>query len=90
MWLAGCTPKPLSAQPVIDEFMQRMSDTDFTAAASLTDQPNTVTQVWETTWNGLQAEALHVDVHDVTIRDSIATATYTTSKIGRAACRERV
>jgi len=77
MWLAGCTPKPLSAQPVIDEFMQRMSATDFTAAASLTDQPDTVAQVWETTWNGLQAEALHVGVHDVTIRDSIATAAYT-------------
>lgn len=77
MWLAGCTPKPLSAQPVIDEFMQRMSATDFAAAAHLTDQPDTVTQVWETTWNGLQAEALHVDVHDVTIRDSIATAAYT-------------
>ena len=29
MWLTGCTPKPLSAQPVIDEFMQRMSATDF-------------------------------------------------------------
>lgn len=77
MWLTGCTPKPLSAQPVIDEFMQHMSATDFAAAAHLTDQPDTVTQVWETTWNGLQAEALHVDVHDVTIRDSVATAAYT-------------
>lgn len=77
MWLTGCTPKPLSAQPVIDEFMQHMSATDFAAAAHLTDQPDTVTQVWETTWNGLQAEALHVDVHDITIRDSVATAAYT-------------
>ena len=45
MWLAGCTPKPLSVQPVIDEFIQRMSVTDFAAAAHLTDQPDTVTQV---------------------------------------------
>lgn len=57
--------------------MQHISAGDFAGASGLTDQTNTVNQVLETTWNGLQAEAFNADIHDVHIQDSIATATYT-------------
>lgn len=75
--LCGCTPKPLSAEPVVEEFLSQMAARQIPAAAELTDKAHNVADVWDATWTGLQAEGLHTDITDIDIRDSLATATYT-------------
>lgn len=74
--LVACTPKPPSAQPVVEEFLEDVVAQNFEAAAALTDKPEEVaTQVGES-WSRLQAEGLRAEVTEVKAQDTIATATY--------------
>lgn len=60
--LVGCTPKPPSAEPVLQEFVQHLAQGDFAAAAALTDQPAAAQAAWEASFEGMQATGLQADV----------------------------
>ncbi|MCS4536307.1 penicillin-binding transpeptidase domain-containing protein [Corynebacterium sp. HS2168-gen11] len=74
--ITGCTPKPVSAEPEVELFLTDLVNHEFDAAAARTDQADTVAQVLEQTWNGLQAEGLTAEILDIQARNTIATATY--------------
>ncbi len=76
VFLAACTPKPKSAEPVVEEFFSLLAAQDFVGAAQLTDQQDKVASVLEQTWAGLQVETLTADITSVDSKETIATANY--------------
>ena len=74
--LAACTPKPPSAQPVVEDFLAAVAAQNFDGAAALTDRPGEVSAQVAGSWSGLQAEGLRAEVVSVKAQDTIATATY--------------
>ncbi len=76
IFLAACTPKPQSAEPVVEEFFAKLAAGDFSGAAALTDQPDKVAQVLEETFTGLQAEAMTATITQTDAKETIATANY--------------
>ena len=77
VFLVACTPKPKSAEPIVEEFFAKVAAGDFSGAAALTDQADKVRQVLEETWSGLQAEAITATIATTDAKETIATATYT-------------
>ncbi|WP_293768343.1 penicillin-binding transpeptidase domain-containing protein [uncultured Corynebacterium sp.] len=75
--LVACTPKPVSADPVIEEFVDALQTRNVDELSSLVDNPEDAASVYTTTYDGLQAEGVSVDVGQVTQDDTVATATYT-------------
>ncbi|AZA09023.1 Beta-lactam-inducible penicillin-binding protein [Corynebacterium pseudopelargi] len=71
--LAACTPKPASAKPVVEEFLEELSNQQFQQAAALSDDPGAA-ETLEQSWKGLQAEGIEAELVDVDLNDSIATA----------------
>ncbi len=71
--LAACTPKPASAKPVVEEFIEELSQQQFQQAAALSDDPGAADTL-EQSWKGLQAEGMQAELVDVDLNDSIATA----------------
>lgn len=76
VFLAACTPKPKSAEPVVEEFFAKIAAGDFSSAAALTDQPDKVAEVLEETFTGLQAEAMTATITQTDAKETIATANY--------------
>lgn len=75
--LVSCTPKPVDATPVAEDFLAAVAERDAETIADLIDAPATAQHVIDATWAGLQAEALTPTLQDVQVRDNIATARYT-------------
>lgn len=75
--LVACTPKPVSADPVVEEFVDALQTRNVDELSSLVDNPEDAASVYTTTYDGLQAEGVSVDVGQVTQDDTVATATYT-------------
>lgn len=75
--LTGCTPRPNSAEPAAQAFLDALSSRQFEELAKLVDDPSQAQTSTETTWDGLQAEGLETSISDVSQTDNIATATYT-------------
>ncbi|APT92325.1 cell division protein FtsI [Corynebacterium phocae] len=73
----ACTPKPLSAEPVIEDFVTAFETRDTGLMAAVVDKPDQATEVYTTTFDGLQAEGVDVEVKDIKQNESTATATYT-------------
>ncbi|GAB3590678.1 penicillin-binding transpeptidase domain-containing protein [Corynebacterium faecale] len=75
--LVACTPRPDTADPVAQEFLESWSEQDYESVAALTDQGTTATDIMETTFEGLQAEDVDLTLDSVDSRETIATANYT-------------
>ncbi|MFP7665232.1 MAG: penicillin-binding transpeptidase domain-containing protein [Corynebacterium pyruviciproducens] len=71
--LYSCTPKPSTANPVVEEFAQALSDEDYEAAAQLTDQPEIALAQLQQSAQGLQAEGIEASVTGVDNADTLAT-----------------
>ena len=54
--VVACTPKPVSAEPVAEEFLQGMESRNNDGLAALTDAPSDATSALDATYSGLQAE----------------------------------
>ena len=54
--VVACTPKPVSAEPVAEEFIEGMESRNNEGLAELTDSPDDATQALDATYSGLQAE----------------------------------
>lgn len=74
--LVACTPRPDTADPVAQQFLDSWSKQDYETLSTITDQGATATDVMETTYSGLQAEDVELTLESVDSRDTIATATY--------------
>ncbi|RNE49399.1 penicillin-binding transpeptidase domain-containing protein [Corynebacterium alimapuense] len=75
--LVSCTPKPVSAEPVAEDFLTAMSERDQEALAELVDSPTAAQGVIDDTFDGLQAESVTVTMGESTVRENIATVDYT-------------
>ena len=56
--VVACTPKPVSAEPVAEEFLEGMESRNNDGLAALTDSPSDATAALDATYSGLQAEGL--------------------------------
>ena len=74
--MAACTPKPASADPVAQEFLDAMTHRDVEALSEIVDNPTLANEAIDDTFSGLQAESLTATLADVNVNDSIATARY--------------
>ncbi|MCS5479237.1 penicillin-binding transpeptidase domain-containing protein [Corynebacterium sp. YIM 101645] len=75
--LVSCTPKPVEAAPVAEDFLEALAARDTENIGELIDIPATAQSVINSTWDGLQAESLTATLGDVDVRENIATAQYT-------------
>lgn len=74
--LVACTPKPVSAEPVAEEFISGMESRNNEALAELVDDPDATTSTLDATYSGLQAEGLDIELGEVTQDEAHATAKY--------------
>ncbi|WP_306506772.1 penicillin-binding transpeptidase domain-containing protein [Corynebacterium sp.] len=75
--LVACTPKPVSAEPVAEQFLEDVETRNNEDLAALVDDPATATDTLDATFAGLQAEGLDVELNGVDQEDARATAHYT-------------
>ena len=75
--LVSCTPKPLDASPVAEDFLAALAERDAEGLAEVIDNPATAQHIIDATWAGLQAESLTTTLGEVEVQDNIATARYT-------------
>lgn len=75
--LAGCTPRPNSAQPVAQALLDAIAQRDYEGLDSLVDDSSKAERLTQETWDGLQAEGLETEITDVEQSDNLATAKYT-------------
>lgn len=74
--VVACTPKPVQAGPVAQDFLAAFAARDGEAISSLVDDPAPALAAIEATWGGLQAEALELSEPEITQEENWATATY--------------
>jgi len=74
--VVACTPKPVSAQPVAEEFIEGMESRNNEGLEELTDSPDDATQALDDTYSGLQAEGLDIELEGVKQDETVATADY--------------
>lgn len=74
--IVACTPKPLSADPVAQDFLDALAARDIEELATLTNDPAEAEAVIGATFDGLQAEGLTVELGELTQSQNQATASY--------------
>ncbi|OFN39643.1 cell division protein FtsI [Corynebacterium sp. HMSC077D10] len=74
--LAACTPKPVAADPVAEDFIAALENHDVDALKSVVDDPDIAAEQYGETYSGLQAEGLDVELTSIDQQDSVATANY--------------
>ncbi len=74
--LVACTPKPVSADPAVEQFVEALETRNVEELAGVVDDSDAATAVYTTTYDGLQAEGLDIEVTDVEQSESVATAHY--------------
>lgn len=74
--VVACTPKPVSAEPVAEEFLEGMESRNNDGLAALTDSPSDATAALDATYSGLQAEGLDIELEGVDQDENLATANY--------------
>lgn len=74
--IAGCTPKPVSAEPVAEEFLAAFAARDTDTVAELVDQPESALKVMTQSYDGLQAESMSAELTGVSQDGTQATADY--------------
>lgn len=75
--MSACTPRPDSADDVVKDFLSDLAERDADSAAGKTDDRDTAGSAISASWDGLQAEGLSTDLHDVRTDGDVATASYT-------------
>lgn len=73
----GCTPKPDSATPAAEDFLQAFQEHDTATITSLVDQPSAAASSIDKAFSGLQAESLTATLNEVNQSGNTATANYT-------------
>src|SRR5699024_10789459 len=73
--LVACTPKPVSADPTVDSIIAAMESGG--PLGEFFDKPEEVDEVFSSTYEGLQAESVDVELHAIDQDESRATANYT-------------
>ena len=63
--VVGCTPKPVSARPIAEEFLESMETRNNEELVQLIDDGSTATNTLDATFAGLQAEGLDVELTGV-------------------------
>lgn len=74
--LVGCTPKPVSAEPTVEDFLAAFATRDAETITELVDQPEDMLQVMVQSYEGLQAEGLRTELTSLTQDGTQATARY--------------
>lgn len=74
--IAGCTPKPVSAEPTAEEFLSAFAARDAETVAELVDQPEPALKMITQSYDGLQAEGLSAELTGVSQDGTHATASY--------------
>lgn len=74
--VVACTPKPVSAEPVAEEFIEGMESRNNEGLEELTDSPDDATQALDATYSGLQAEGLDIELEGIKQNETMATADY--------------
>ena len=74
--LGACTPKPPAAEPVAQQLIDALAAQDVEEFGQLIDDPSALETAWQATWEGLQAEAVTIELTDVSQQDNSATAAY--------------
>lgn len=72
--LTACTPRPDTADPVAQEFLDAWAHKNYEAFAEITDQADLATDIISSSFDGLQAENVELTLDSVDSRDTIATA----------------
>lgn len=75
--LAACTPKPVSADPVIEKFVDAFETRNTDELSQVMDNGSAAVDMYTSTYDGLQAESVDVEIDGVTQDDTVATAHYT-------------
>lgn len=75
--IVACTPKPVSAKPVAQEFLDAFGERTSEALTGIVDNPTDSSLTLEDTFAGLQAEGVSATLNDIEQSESIATAHYT-------------
>ena len=73
----ACTPKPKSADPVVEQFFALIAARDFDAA--LTDKPEEAASIIRSSFEDLQAEAFSSSINDVAVTNSGSDGTHVAS-----------
>ncbi|GAB3085826.1 penicillin-binding transpeptidase domain-containing protein [Corynebacterium aquatimens] len=73
----ACTPKPKSAEPTAQDFLEALSQFDVDTLASLVDDPTRARESANATIAGMQADGLTTTLKSVTQQENLATAAYT-------------
>lgn len=74
--LVGCTPKPASANPVVEQFLDDWQAQNFEAAGQASDNASQAASTLSASWDGLQAEGVETELTDVKLDGTVATARY--------------
>ena len=74
--LSACTPKPVSADPVVEKFIAAFEARDTDALAGLVDQSDAAVDTLARTFDGLQAEGVDVELRGIDQQETVATAEY--------------
>lgn len=75
-FLAACTPKPVSAEPVVEEFFNALEQRNDESVSQLVDSPTVATDMYNSTFDGLQAESVDFQLQSVEQQDNSAVAHY--------------
>lgn len=75
----ACTPKPKSADPVVEQFFALIAARDFDAAGALTDKPEEAASIIRSSFEDLQAEAFSSSINDVVVTNSGSDGTHVAS-----------
>ena len=75
----ACTPKPKSADPVVEQFFALIAARDFDAAGALTDKPEEAASIIRSSFEDLQAEAFSSSINDVAVTNSGSDGTHVAS-----------
>lgn len=54
--VSACTPKPVSAEPVVESFLSALESRDNATIGELVDNPSVAESMYNSTFEGLQAE----------------------------------
>ncbi|ALC06194.1 cell division protein FtsI [Corynebacterium deserti GIMN1.010] len=74
--LVACTPRPDTADPVAQDFLDAWATQNFDTISEITDQADLATSMLSSSFDGLQADSVELTLDSVDSRDTIATANF--------------
>lgn len=74
--LVACTPRPHDPEPVASAVLEALAADNPEEAGRYIDQPTAAEDIIRRSFDGLQAEGLETQLHDIDVRENVATAHY--------------